>query len=61
MDEQLVSVKHAAKRLDVSESKLRKWIRNGNLEALKFGYHVRIPLRAIEAHLRPASGEEKGR
>lgn len=32
-----LTVRDAAKRLDVAESTIRRWIRDGELEAYKFG------------------------
>jgi excisionase family DNA binding protein len=46
-----VSVTELATALDVAPWTVRRWIKNGELEAVKIGRHRRITRRAVERFL----------
>ncbi|HUG48127.1 MAG TPA: helix-turn-helix domain-containing protein [Candidatus Limnocylindria bacterium] len=42
-----MDVRAAARELDVSERTLRRWLREGRLDAYRVGGRIRIPARAV--------------
>jgi len=50
MDE-LLTVKQVAELLQLHEMTIRRYIKNGKLEAVRIGRNVRVPRRAVEAFL----------
>ncbi len=64
MDIEFFTVEELADKLKVSEQTIRLWIREGRLEAYKFGRAHRIPADAFKRFLeqskqRPGADEEQ--
>lgn len=49
--EELLTIREIAVQYRVSEAVIRWHIREGNLEAIKFGKQYRVPKRALEKFL----------
>jgi excisionase family DNA binding protein len=55
----MLHVKEAAAELNVHEVTLRKYIRTGQLRAVRLGGRVRVPRAALAEFVRPYTEYEK--
>jgi len=56
MDGQVYTPREIARMLKVSERTVRRWVRAGELPALRFGRQLRIPPAAVENLGQPVTG-----
>lgn len=56
MDGQVYTPREVARMLKVSERTVRRWVRTGELPALRFGRQLRIPPAAVENLGQPVTG-----
>jgi excisionase family DNA binding protein len=51
----VLTPKQAARALHVSDGTIRRWMRSGQLEGVRIGGRLRVPVEALEDFPRPAS------
>ena len=52
-DEELLTIPEVAARAKVTRAAIYKWIRTGQLKAVIVGSHMRVPVEAWRAFIRP--------
>ncbi len=60
MLDEFFTVEELANRLKVSEQTIRLWIREGRLEAYKFGRAHRVPASALQRFLEQSKRRSEG-
>jgi excisionase family DNA binding protein len=58
MEEQYLTVRQVAERLQVTRQAVYNWINEGRIKAVKLGKSVRIPVSSLLAFMQPVKSGE---